>query len=107
MHCQNSSPGTCFVILLSVSKTNLLILMAQRHVQNVYKSITRLQCVSACGLNFTHNTCLFDTVCFDSSSDTINCSNVTGSSTNCLKNTEHLFSSVFQSCLHALKLGKI
>ena len=69
--------------------------------------ITSLQCVSACGLNFTHNTCLFDTVCFDSSSDTINCSNVTGSSTNCLKNTEHLFSSVFQSCLHALKLGKI
>ena len=33
-------------------------------------------------------TCLLDTVCFDSNSDTVNCSNVPCSNTESLKNTE-------------------
>jgi len=46
--------------------------------------------VSASGLNCTQNTCLLDTVCFDSNSDTVNCSiDVPSSNTESLKYTEH------------------
>ena len=46
--------------------------------------------MSASGLNCTQNTCLLDTVCFDSNSDTVNCSiDVPSSNTESLKYTEH------------------
>ena len=43
----------------------------------------------SCFHSSSENTCLLDPVCFDSNSDTVNCSNVPSSNTDCLKNTKH------------------